>query len=64
MTPSELQAARKTLRLSQQGLADALGLSARNGARTVRRYESGDWPIPPEVERDVRRLLAERNPRA
>ena len=45
MTPAELKAIRKTLKLTQQGMADALGLSL--GA--IRKYEQGDRPIPGPV---------------
>lgn len=57
MTPADLIAARKALGLSQQGLADALGMSPTNGGRTIRRYETGEKPVPARTARMVRRLI-------
>jgi DNA (cytosine-5)-methyltransferase 1 len=42
--PAEIKEARRSLGLSQTGLAEALRLGP-NGERTVRRWESGDVPI-------------------
>ncbi len=44
MTPEEVKAARKSLGLSQRGLAAAL-LMGVNGERQVRRWEDGETPI-------------------
>lgn len=41
MSPAELRAARKTLGLTQRGLADALRLTGPYGKDTVRSWESG-----------------------
>ena len=43
MTPSELKIARKDLGLSAQAFARLIGV---HDGRTVRRWESGDAPIP------------------
>lgn len=43
MTAAEFQSIREGLGLSQSGLADKLGYASD---RTVRRFESGDKPIP------------------
>lgn len=48
MTKDELKAKRKELGLSAQGLANRLGLS-KWGGRTIRRWESGEFPIPGPV---------------
>lgn len=40
MTPAEFKSARKKMGMTQQNLADALGLG-KNGARTVQRIEAG-----------------------
>lgn len=50
MTPAALSQARTALGLTQGELASELGLSPDNGARTVRRWESQDQPIPGSVE--------------
>ncbi len=45
MTPASLIALRKRMKLTQEALAEALGL----GRRTLIRYESGDNPIPKHI---------------
>lgn len=50
MTPHELWLTRNKLGLTQTGLAVALGLSEKNGSRTIRRWEQGKWPIPKSIE--------------
>jgi DNA-binding transcriptional regulator YiaG len=45
MTSREMREWRKTLGLTQQEAASALGV----GARTVRAWEGGEWPIPTTV---------------
>jgi DNA-binding transcriptional regulator YiaG len=57
MTPLELKAARKTLGLTQGELARALGMS---GDRIVRRWESGERPVPGPVARMVRVFIEDR----
>lgn len=56
MTAAELLAHRRALGLSQPQLARALGLKGDNGARTVRRWESGDQAITGPVALAVRFL--------
>ena len=41
MDGSELRAFRKERKLTQQALADHLGL----GLNTIRRYENNEWPV-------------------
>ncbi len=60
MTPTDLRTARKTLGLTQSGLADALRLSPRNGARTVRLWEREGNTVPGPVQVAVMMML-ERN---
>ena len=45
MSPLELKRCRKTLGLSQSGLARLLRLSEDNGDRTVRRWEAGEIEV-------------------
>ncbi len=44
MMPEQVKAARKSLGLSQRGLAEALRMGL-NGERQVRRWEDGETPI-------------------
>ena len=46
MTPADFRAARRQLGLSARDMARALGLGS---GRTVRRYESGQCPVPGPV---------------
>ena len=46
MTPAEFKAARNTLGLSQNDLAEVWGMG-KNGGRTIRRWEAGDLPVNP-----------------
>ncbi len=55
MTAQQLQTVRKTLTLTQQGLATALGL-ARN---TIARYEMGRWAIPEAIALAIQGLMTE-----
>jgi transcriptional regulator with XRE-family HTH domain len=57
VTPGELKAARKTLGLSQSGLAEALRLSPANGDRTIRLWETGGNTIPGPAQVAVECLL-------
>jgi len=57
MTPSELRTARKTLGLTQMGLAKALGLSPTNGARSVRSWEKEGNTVPGPVAVAVRYMV-------
>lgn len=45
MTGDELKAARKALGMTQAELADALGLTAKNGKDTVRAWEADRRPV-------------------
>ena len=45
MTPADIKSARKSLGLSQQGLAEALRLTGAYGKDTVRSWEAGRRPI-------------------
>lgn len=45
VTPFEIKDLRKILRLTQQQLGEALGLSGENIRRTVRRWEKAEIPI-------------------
>ena len=57
MTPTELNAARKRLGLTQSGLAEALRLGP-NGQRTIRRWESGDIPVTGPATVAIEAMLA------
>ena len=57
VTPLELKAARKVLGLTQNQLALALGMS---GDRIVRRWESGERPVPGPAARLVRVFIEDR----
>ena len=56
MTKEQARAAREELNLSADRLADAVGLA---GGRTIRRYESGELPVPKWFRIIVERLLAD-----
>jgi len=57
MTPADLKAARKSLGLTQSGLAEALRLSPKNGDRSVRIWETEGNTIPGPVKVAVECLL-------
>lgn len=59
MTPKQLKSARKKLGLSARGLARALEMDGQWADRTIRRWESGELPVPGPVAVAVR-LLCER----
>lgn len=50
MEPAELRAARKTLGLTQSGLARALRLSEKNGDRSIRIWETEGNTVPGPVQ--------------
>ena len=51
MTPTEFKSLREYHGLTQRQMAAALGLGAKNGYRTVQRYESGEIHIEGTVLR-------------
>ena len=55
MSPAEIRAARTALGLSQTATARLVGVDAR----TWRRWEAGDWPIPAPAARLLRLLRVE-----
>jgi DNA-binding transcriptional regulator YiaG len=57
VNPSELRAARKTLGLTQSGLARALRLSEKNGDRSVRIWETEGNTVPGPVQVAVEMML-------
>lgn len=57
MTPADLRAARKSLGLSQTGLAEALRLSPSNGDRTIRLWETEGSTVPGPAQVAVECLL-------
>jgi DNA-binding transcriptional regulator YiaG len=57
MSPNDLRAARKTLGLTQSGLAAALRLSEKNGDRSVRIWETKGNTVPGPVQVAVGLLL-------
>jgi len=60
LDPDRIREIRTALGLSQRGLAEALRLGA-NGARTVRRWESGSIPIsgPAQVAMELMKEKAD-----
>lgn len=57
MTPIDLRTARKTLGLTQLGLAKALRLSEKNGDRSVRIWEQDGSTVPGPVQVAVEAML-------
>lgn len=57
MTPADFKAARKTLGLSQTGLAEVLRLSPANGDRTIRLWETEGNTVPGPAQVAVELLL-------
>ncbi|MGW3491867.1 helix-turn-helix domain-containing protein [Streptomyces sp. NPDC001054] len=53
MTPAAFKTAREALGLSDGWLGDHLGV----GARTIRRWEAGDTPLPARASEELRALL-------
>lgn len=62
MTAADLKAARKTLGLTQRGLAAILRMGA-NGERQVRRWEDGEVPVSGPASVAIEALLAGWRPR-
>jgi hypothetical protein len=60
MTPQELTAARKALRLTSSGLGRALEMTARDPGRSVREWEKGTTSIPGPVAVALRYMLREK----
>lgn len=60
MTPTDLRAARKTLSLTQSGLAKALRLSEKNGDRSVRIWEQDGNTVPGPVQVAVEFMLEQK----
>lgn len=58
MTPTQFKDARKALGLSQQGMAEALGLSS---SRAIRQYEAGDRSVSGPIAKLVGILLERRH---
>ena len=59
MTPKQLKAARKQLRLTARGLVDALGITGIGSDRTVRLWEAVDGSVPGPVAVAVRYMMKE-----
>ena len=57
MTSEELKKARNALGLSAMGLARKLGMDGRWDDRTVRRWESGQHPVPDHVVKAVKEMI-------
>lgn len=57
MKPSDLRAARKTLGLTQNGLAEAFRMSEKNGGRSVRIWETEGNTVPGPVQVAVEFML-------
>ena len=60
MNPANLRAARKTLGLTQSGLAKELRLSDKNGDRSIRVWETEGNTVPGPVQVAVECLLNHR----
>lgn len=61
MTPTQFKDARKALGLSQNDMADALGLKT---SRAIRQFESGERQVSGPVAKLMDYLLASHNPRS
>ena len=57
MTPTQFKDARKALGLSQNGMAEALGLKT---SRAIRQFESGDREVSGPVAKLIELLLEQR----
>lgn len=56
MTPADLRTARRTLGLTQHGLAEALRMG-KWGFQTVAKWEKGTQPVPGPVTLAIELLL-------
>ena len=61
MTPTQFKDARKALGLSQNAMADALGLKT---SRAIRQFESGERAVSGPVAKLMGYLLGSHNPRS
>ena len=61
MTPTDLRAARKALGLTQNGLAEALRMSEKNGGRSVRIWETEGNTVPGPVQVAVEFMMKVHN---
>ena len=57
MTPAEFKSARKSLGLTQSGLAEVLRLSPKNGDRSIRIWETEGNTVPGPVQVAMELLL-------
>jgi len=60
MTGKKLKKVREFLQLNQSEFAKLIGIKAKNGLRTVRRYETGESPIPGSVELVVQQIMQDK----
>ena len=60
MTPEQFRAARKTLGLTQKGLAVELRMG-KHGWQSISKWECGDNPVPGPVEVALELMLADWN---
>ena len=61
MTPADFRNVRKALGLSQNAMAEALGLKT---SRAIRQFESGERQVSGPVAKLMDYLLASHNPRS
>lgn len=57
MQPDDIRAARLQLGMTQEQLANALGIIGKDAARTVRNWENGRRTISPPAAQCIRYLL-------
>ena len=58
MTPKQFKEARETLRLSQAQLAELWGMG-KNGGRSIRRWEGGEFPVNPIAAYCIKLMVAQ-----
>lgn len=63
MTPADFKAARESLCLSQNDLAEVWGMGD-NGGRTIRRWENGERPLNPVAAYCIALMLDQSSLRA
>jgi DNA-binding transcriptional regulator YiaG len=63
MTPDDVKIARRTLGLSQSGLAALLRMG-KNGERQIRRWEDGETPISGPASVAIEALLTGWRPKS